>query len=272
MNGSFLYLQRKGRAMNILNDEKVIVILTDGMHPDAIKLVPKAQKFYDEAASTLNGKSVMPAVTMPCHMSLFKAVEPTVHNCIDNYDPAHFNPVKGICEVLRRRDRKTAMFYTWGELRDLSRPGVVAYDCFINASYDGVEDTSKKLTHEAIRYLKDNFTSFTFIHYDVIDVYGHWYGWMTDKYIDGVKFVWEEIYKLLEVVDDDTTVIILSDHSGHDTDHGIESDTQIPVMIKSKFFKGATELKDVSIKDIAPTICKILEVQPDPDWEGKALF
>ena len=258
--------------MNILNDEKVLVILTDGMHPDVIKHIPKAQKFYDEAASTLNGRSVMPAVTMPCHMSLFKSVDPTVHECMDNYDPAHFNPVKGICEVLRRRDRKTAMFYGWGELRDLTRPGINAYDCFINESHDGVEETTLKLTQEAIRYLSNNFTSFAFVHYDVIDVYGHWHGWMSEKYIEGTKFVWDEIYKLLEIVDEDTTVIILSDHSGHDTDHGIESDTQIPVMIKSKFFKGGTELKDVSIKDIAPTICKILDVVPDPDWEGKALF
>lgn len=258
--------------MNSLNDEKVLVILTDGMHPDVIKHIPKAQKFYDEAASTLNARSVMPAVTMPCHMSLFKSVEPTVHECMDNYDPAHFNPVKGICEVLRRRDRKTAMFYGWGELRDLARPGIVAYNCFINESYDGCEITSTKLTEEAKRYLKDNFTSFTFVHYDMIDEYGHWHGYMSDEYIKAASFVWDEIYKLLEVTDDNTTVIILSDHSGHDHDHGTEEDTVIPVMIKSKFIKAGTELKDVSIKDIAPTITKILDVAPDPDWEGKPLF
>ena len=68
----YISFDRKGRAMNILNDEKVIVILTDGMDPAVIKHIDKAQKFYDQAASTLNGNAVIPAITASaCSIAVF---------------------------------------------------------------------------------------------------------------------------------------------------------------------------------------------------------
>ena len=257
---------------NVKNNEKVILILTDGMHPDVIKHVEKAQMFYDEAASTLKGRAVMPAITLPCHMSLFKGVEPELHECMDNDDPKPYNKIKGICDRLCSFERKSAMFYTWGELRDLTKSGVPAFDCCISGWQLGYEKSMSMVTKAAKQYLTENFTDFAFVHYDLIDSYGHWHGWMSDKYIEATKLVWDEIYSLLEIADENTSVIILSDHSGHDTDHGTEEDTVIPVMIKSKFFNGVKDLGDVSITDIAPTVVKMLGIEPYPYWTGSSLF
>ncbi|MBR5515809.1 MAG: alkaline phosphatase family protein [Clostridia bacterium] len=259
--------------MNIVNDQKVILIVTDGMDPAAIKQVPKAQEFMKNCAYALDAKTVMPAITMPCHVSLFKSVDPEIHECFDNYDPGYYNKVKSMVDIFHRRDRRSAMFYSWGELRDLAKPGTMAYDCFISGYYNSIEKATKELTDNAIEYLNKNFTSFTFFHHDLIDSHGHYYGWMTDEYIDACKFVWDEIYRLVEgVADENTTVIIVSDHSGHDRDHGTEEDTTIPIMIRGKNFIPGTLLENASIKDVAPTILKILDLTPDEAWEGKALY
>lgn len=259
--------------MNIVNDQKVILIVTDGMDPAAIDRVDRAKEYMKNCAYALDAKTVLPAITMPCHMSLFKSVDPEKHGCYDNYDPAHYNEIKNMCDIFHRRDRRSALFYTWGELRDLVSPGAMAYDCFISGYYNGVDKATVQLVDKAIEYLNDNFTSFTFFHFDSIDCAGHCHGWMSDEYINACKFVWDEIYRLLDgVYDENTTVIIVSDHSGHGTDHHSEEDTTIPIMIRGKDFTPGTVLENADIKDVAPTILKILDLVPDEAWDGKALF
>lgn len=71
---------------------------------------------------------------------------------------------------------------------------------------------------------------------------------------------------------DDFTVIVTADHGGHDRTHGTDSpeDMTIPFIIKGKDFKPG-EKPEISIKDIAPTVAKLLDIAPDQAWEGKSL-
>ena len=64
-----------------------------------------------------------------------------------------------------------------------------------------------------------------------------------------------------------------ADHDGHDRTHGTDSpeDMTIPFIIKGKDFKVGEKLENVSIKDIAPTVAKLLDIAPDQAWEGKSL-
>lgn len=64
-----------------------------------------------------------------------------------------------------------------------------------------------------------------------------------------------------------------ADHGGHDRTHGTDSpeNMTIPFIIKGKDFKAGEKLENVSIKDIAPTVAKLLGIAPDQAWEGKSL-
>lgn len=64
-----------------------------------------------------------------------------------------------------------------------------------------------------------------------------------------------------------------ADHGGRDRTHGTDSpeDMTIPFIIKGKNFKVGEKLENVSIKDIAPTVAKLLDIAPDQAWEGKSL-
>ena len=47
------------------------------------------------ATYSLTAQTVMPSVTLPCHMSLFHSVEPLRHGTTDNVYMPQVRPVKG---------------------------------------------------------------------------------------------------------------------------------------------------------------------------------
>ncbi len=46
----------------------------------------------------------------------------------------------------------------------------------------------------------------------------------------------------------------------------------IPIIFVGKDFKAGEILQNADIKDIAPTIAKLLGAEPDEEWEGKNLL
>jgi predicted AlkP superfamily pyrophosphatase or phosphodiesterase len=53
---------------------KVVLILVDGMRPDATTAIPEAQSMKAASTHCYTTSTVMPSVTLPCHMSLFHSV------------------------------------------------------------------------------------------------------------------------------------------------------------------------------------------------------
>lgn len=82
-----------------------------------------------------------------------------------------------------------------------------------------------------------------------------------------------ECDRVVNSLPDDFTVIVTADHGGHDRTHGTDSpeNMTIPFISKRKDFKPGEKLENVSIKDIAPTVAKLLDIAPDQTWEGKSL-
>ena len=80
------------------------------------------------------------------------------------------------------------------------------------------------------------------------------------------------VEKLQNSISDDYTIILLADHGGHDRSHGSDmpEDMTIPILFCGKPFPKNNEIFDVSIKDVAVTIAKLLDVPPAKEWEGKA--
>ena len=170
--------------------------------------------------------------------------------------------------------KKSAFFYNWEELRDLSRPNSLTFSYFCKGRTFGYDVANDMVTDAASKYLGENHTDFAFLYLGNTDYVGHKYGWMSDEYISAVNKSWDEIDKIINSLTEDYTVIITADHGGHDRSHGTDlpEDMTIPLIIKGKDFKAGEKLENVSIKDIAPTVAKLLDIAPDKEWEGKSLF
>lgn len=253
---------------------KVLMILVDGMRPDSIDDIESAGRMIRESASTMAAATVMPSVTLPCHMSLFHSVDPSRHGTTTNTYAPQVRPVVGLCEVLARYEKTCAFFYDWEELRDLTRPGSLRRSFFLSGYRMGFAEADRCVTDAAIASLADEKPDFMFLYIGNPDEVGHRYGWMSDAYKEAVRGAWKEIDRVMEALPDDYTVIILADHGGHDRSHGtaLPEDMTIPVVIRGKDFEAGSKLNDVSILDVAPTVVRLLGVPADREWEGKSLL
>lgn len=75
---------RKVRKKERITFMKVLLILSDGMRPDGLDAHPAAARLMREGSYTLRARTVMPSVTLPCHMSLFHSVDPGRHGILTN--------------------------------------------------------------------------------------------------------------------------------------------------------------------------------------------
>lgn len=257
-------------------NEKVLLISVDGMRPDSLEICkhPFIKKMKEAGSYTEKAQTVMPSVTLPCHMSLFHSVAPDRHGILTNTYTPQVRPINGLVEQLRLSNKTCGLFYNWEEIRDLARPDSIAYGCYISGHIYTYKVANKKITDESIKYLNDLNPDFTFVYLGETDSVGHNYGWMSDEYIKAVYESWNCIERIATSIPDDYTIIVTADHGGHGRSHGsdIPEDMTIPLLIKGKSFAPNTQLKDANIIDIAPTITKILGAQAAEEWEGKPLF
>ena len=253
---------------------KVLLILSDGMRPDSMAACgnPFAEELLKHSYSAMDAQTVMPSVTLPCHMSLFHAVTPQRHGILTNTYVPQVRPVKGICEVLRAAKKTCSMFYNWEELKDLSRPDSLAFANFVSGHVYTYEEANPRLTKNCIDYINSDRPDFTFLYLGLTDMVGHNKGWMSEDFLHAVDASIDCMKQCIEQIPEDYTVVITADHGGHERSHGsdIPEDMTIPVIFYNKAFE-AKKLDDVNIIDIAPTIVSLLGVQPDEDWEGKVL-
>jgi len=255
-------------------NEKVLLILADGMRPDALAGIPYVEQLLANSAYTMCAKTVFPSVTLPCHMSLFHSVDPQRHGTTTNIYMPQVRPVNGICEQLALAKKSSAFFYEWQELRDLVRPGSLMHSFFYNNS--DKRKVPPVTAGAAIRYLTEESPDFAFLYFEFPDHMGHSSegGWMGPEYMQSIRTVWEQIERVMAAVGDTYTVLITADHGGHDRTHGTEmpEDMTIPVICHGTMFRPGEFERAVSIKDLAPTIVRILGAEPAAEWEGTALL
>lgn len=252
---------------------KVLTILCDGMRPDSFMDLPEAKALLAKSSYDLNAQTVFPSVTLPCHLSLFHSVTPERHNNMTNTYTPMVRPVMSMLEQLHWAHKTNAMFYSWEELRDMCRGGMVDYSEMISEYSHLHPNFTDELTDHAISYIAKHRPDFVFLYMGDPDGAGHRNGWMSQEYMDAVKHCWEKIKQVMDTLDDEYAVIVMADHGGHDRMHGttLPEDMTIPVIAYGKPFEAGKRLEGISILDIAPTIVTLLDVEIPRDWEGKSL-
>ena len=253
---------------------KILIILVDGMRPDAITNIPEAQRILQKSAYTLSATTVVPSVTLPCHVSLFHSVDPLRHGTTTNTYAPQVRPIKGLCELLKENGKNCAFFYGWEELRDLARPGSLDFSYYCSGRVIGRPAMNNNVTDTAIEHLKKGYTDFAFLYLGYTDFAGHVHGWLSDEYMDAIKNSWENIERVVDSLTEEYAVIIVADHGGHDRTHGSEmpEDMLIPVIMMGNGIEADIKLDNVNLKDIAPTITRLMDIEPNEEWEGESLI
>ena len=257
-----------------MNSNKVILISVDAMRPDGFLACknPYIEKMMESAYYTLDGQTVLPTVTLPCHMSLFHSVVPQRHGITTNLYLPMARPINGLFEQLKNAQKVCAMYYGWEPLRDVARPASLKYSEYIHSYAEESSDTA--LTDSALARIRKSKPDFVFLYMVETDQKGgHDHGWMTEAYLNRISIAVDNIKRVIEECGDEYTIIITADHGGHDRTHGTElpEDVTIPIFYIGKQFPAGKRFSGGSIMDIAPTIAKIMDIPLADEWEGTSV-
>ena len=256
---------------------RVVLFLLDGCRPDALDAAgtPVFQSLCRRGAWTLHARTVMPSITLPCHMSLFHAVPPVVHGVMTNDWSAPSAQVPSLVTVLSDLGYGTAAFYTWEQLRDLAPPGTLDVSFYRRYSEDGFAE----VVGMAADTISSTLPTFSFVYLEAADALGHRYGWMSPEYLEAVRQSDAAVGQVLEALGGvgslgDTVFVVMADHGGHEHGHGTDlpEDMTIPFVICGPGVRTDYEIKaNVSILDIAPTILNCLGLSAPESWAGRTL-
>lgn len=256
-------------------ENKVILISIDGMRADGVQVCknPFVEELKKIGSYTFCAKTVMPSVTLPCHMSMFHSIPPSRHGTTTNVYMPQVHTVSGLFEQLKAAGKVSAMYYGWEPIRDISRPGSLKAAEYVNAySFDYTDGI---LTDRALEYIEKAKPDFVFLYMVETDEKGgHDSGWMSETYLEYISRAIDNVKRVLERTNGEYTVIVTADHGGHDRCHGTDmpEDTTIPMFFVGKDFEAGKELSDITILDIAPTIAEIMDVPKPREWEGTSII
>ena len=254
--------------------EKVILISIDGMRPDGFLSCgnPFCETMMKLGSYTLDGRSVFPSVTLPCHLSIFHSVVPERHGITTNTYIPFARPINGLFEQIKLFGGVSAMYYGWEPLRDVCRPTSLTYAGYMDAYAE--EHTDTLLTDMALERIEKSKPDFVFLYMvETDDKGGHDNGWMSGTYLSYLNTAVENVKRVYEAFGNEYTIIVTADHGGHDRTHGtlMPEDMTIPMFFIGKRFTPGKKLENVSLLDLSPTIASIMSVLPSPEWEGRSL-
>ena len=250
------------------------LITIDGLRPEGLRAghVPNLTTLCTEGASTSCARSVMPSITLPAHMSLFHSVPPTRHGVTTNTWMPMVRPIPGLVDVAHEAGLRSAFFHNWEPLRNLNQPGSLDFSYFRRNWTD--PDGNQVIADQAVRYLSSDRPDFAFVYFGSVDGWGHKYGYMSDAYLAQLERVDGAVGTVLDALPADATVLLTSDHGGHDRMHGTDEpeDMTVPWMIAGPGIRQRYKIKTaVSLLDTAPTLARVLDITPHSHWEGQCV-
>ncbi len=253
---------------------KVLMILCDGMRPDAVEVCkhPFVPVLKNKSAYNSHAQTVFPSYTLPCHMSLFHSVSPDEHGTQKNvYVP--FDG-KGLFEQLHDNGKSTAMFYSWGELKDIYKPYSLCYSRFISETYIDSYKMTEMLTDDCEKFINEHNPDFVFLYLETTDGVGHTKGWGSEEYYKATYHSFGLIEQITSNIPNDYSVIVLADHGGHDFTHGTNDpiDMTVPLFINTDYEINSEQFENANIIDVAPTVCDIVGIPCSKEWNGKSLI
>ena len=259
---------------------KIILVVFDGCRPDGLAQAhtPHIDALWQSGAYCWTAQSIMPSVTLPTHLSMFRSVSPEKHGVTDNtyHPPAADLP--SVMDIAHKAGLKTAMFYSWEQLRDLSAPGSVDVSYYHHAY--GVDDTDHTVAQQAALHIVAEQPDASLVYFGESDLAGHESGWMSAPYIAAIEDMDQALGRVIAAlkragIAGDFTWLFLADHGGHDHAHGSDApeDLTIPWVISGpRAKKGHAIQGAVRIIDTAATIAHLLDLPRPPVWEGAAVL
>lgn len=263
--------------------EHVLIVSIDGLRPDAIEQfgAETLTRLMHEGSYSLSAMTIMPSKTLPSHTSMLTGVGPEVHGISWNslkQDAPEYVEVSTVFDLAHEAGLSTAAFASKAKFRHLFRPG--ALDHGQAPPSNAVHWMATRTVADAVQYLGFNQPNLLFVHIGEPDFAGHTMGWMGSVYGWAVQRSDAALARLLRAADQafeegGYTVIVTSDHGGHDHNHGsnASSDRTIPWIAWGKGINAGGQLMPgIRTMDTAATALWLLGIGVPEQWAGRPVM
>jgi predicted AlkP superfamily pyrophosphatase or phosphodiesterase len=258
----------------------VVLISIDGLRPDAIQRAGATTllRMMAEGAYSLEARTVYPSRTLPAHVSMLTGVEPAVHGVTWNEDrTAELGPVTvaTVFDVAEAAGLSTAAFVAKSKMRHLFK-----HDAPATALAPRGLDlaTADRIVDAVANHLRFHAPDLLFIHLGEPDIAGHAFGWMGWVYRWAVRRSDQAVSAILQAADarygtGNYTVIITSDHGGHQRGHGSAQpvDMLIPWILRDAGVQPGRITEPVRTTDTAATVLWLLGLGGAGEMAGRPI-
>lgn len=264
----------------------VFVVGIDAMSAQGLEKAntPNMDYLIQNGSICRSVRTILPSSSSPNWASMLTGAGVEAHGITSNdWEPDNYalKPVgigeygifPTIVNVVRKQmpDAKIGMIYHWDGFGRLFEKNVATVD----KSYE----TEMKTAEALAEYIRIEKPTFTFTQLDDVDHYGHEYGHMTDKYLEGIEKADQAVGKVIQAVkeagiEDETLIMVVADHGGIGYSHGGEAweEVTVPFILCGKNIKKGFEIQQQTYMfDVGPTIAYALGLEVPYAWTGRPI-
>jgi predicted AlkP superfamily pyrophosphatase or phosphodiesterase len=258
---------------------RVIVILTDGLRPDAITSgrMPSLASLGREYTRAVNTRTVRPSATVAALASLATGVSPETHGLVN--PGLDFLSRLGSLRPLGRELARYGLGVTIvaGEMSGPAR--AIAWTLAAAAGGRNLVTSgirARETARATVESLASRREGLTMLYLPDCDRAGHAFGWMSAPYLEAASEV-DAAIGMLSVWAHDAVMIVLADHGGggvHPTDHDLPHPVNdaIPLVLAgASVRRHALISAPTSLLDVPPTILSALGLPVPECYEGRVL-
>ncbi len=252
-----------------------VLISLDGVAPRFItpERMPHLTGLARAGAGCFTATTVDPPWTRPAHASMLRGVGPGTHGLVDNSVVPLETSAPSILQWARDHDRVTAMAVNWHAMDTLVEARAATHRFVIDGGYDPAED-DRMVDHLLQLVGTAPAPDLVFAYLARPDLAGHDHGWGSPPYLEALALVDATLGRLLAGFDDDTSILVTTDHGGVGTDHGSTAPEVMTTFVaaRSPMIPAGSCWSDASMLDVAPTVAALAGLDPAPAWEGRSLL
>ncbi|MBT3836359.1 alkaline phosphatase family protein [Candidatus Woesearchaeota archaeon] len=257
---------------------KVIVVGIDGLGGRYINSqnAPFISSLFKKGTYTTKMENVAITTSAPNWTSLLSGVDSKKHGIVDENWKSRRDkslPFPTILDFLYNTKKDFSIFYSGSVKRSIEK------NIVLKSSYHTKWSLSDQGSlRNAISQINKKQPDFLFLHFDLVDVFGHIFGYGSKLYNWMARRTDSKVKKLVDLLHqkklmENTTLIITSDHGGIKRNHGgntPEEKETFFVIVGPNVNQNKT-IKFSSIVDITPTITHILNLEKKDYWDGKLI-
>ena len=271
------------RALRGRVTDHVIVISVDGLRPDAITRfnATTLQRLMREGRYSMGAQTISNSKTLPSHTSMLTGVEEDVHGIHWNSDKTgNFGYVKvpTIFALAHDAGFTTAAIFSKTKFHHLAAPSTIDFVRSPKGKLALLPWPAQRTADYVAEYLATAKPNLMFVHVAETDFAAHQFGWMSGTYGRAVREADLAIARILRDADASLgrgayTVIITSDHGGHDKSHGTTDprDMTIPWIVWGAGVQSGDTLSGIRTMDTAATVMWMLNIDAPATWTGRVV-